>query len=114
MALSGCQMRMEAFFVFKNDSKRQSNIEDCFVEIVTPPGRGYIETNRKQVTITFCDHKFHPVIKEEIGLSAGDIQPKVDWQEFPEVKISLLSDNDHVVLMYFVDVDAEKRRSPTP
>jgi hypothetical protein len=105
--VSGCSTRAEEMFILKNNSDKRSEILDCYVSILSPPGGSLREYNEKKVIFFFRNEKYHPIFKREITFSAATVRPKIDWSEFPRVKISLLRDDQQLELLYIVDVKDE-------
>jgi hypothetical protein len=103
LILSGCKPSSDEAFIVKNDSGANSLVYDCFIDIQSPPGESPNNFNKKTVRLFFRDPKGRAILERDITLSVTDIKPKIDWAEFPKVKISLLRrDGDGDLEMFYI------------
>ena len=96
-ALSGCGGRVEEAFILTNDGSSKDVTTDCLVKILSPRGRRPNQYDSKDIVLLFRDAEHKPLFKKEITLRAAEIEPAIDWKEFPKVRISLKSNGQENV-----------------
>ena len=98
--LAGCHGGFEEIFIHKNDFGGPANVSDCFIKILS---RAPNEYNEKHILLFFRDRTHEPIMKKAITVSASRIRPEVDWQQFPKVKVTLMSQGQQVDFTIVLD-----------
>jgi hypothetical protein len=102
MVLSGCRSRVEEAFILTNDGHSKDVVSDCFVKIVSPPGRLPSEYNKKDIVLVFRDANHKLMLTKKIAVWGSEIKPSIDWTTFPEVRISLKGDGHEAIYSVIV------------
>jgi hypothetical protein len=92
--LCDCKERVEEGFILTNDTNSSTVVSDCFVKIISPSGQLPRDYNKKDIVILFRNSEHKPFLKKEMTLWASEIKPRIDWKEYPKVRVSFYNDHE--------------------